>query len=111
MMAREIVQEITQKEFSDIINNPKNALVVIDFYAEWCMPCLMMAPVFESVAEKNKKAKFCKVNTDDAEELSRKHHVSSIPHIIFFKNGKEIDHINGTASEEELDERVKAHLL
>jgi len=110
MIAKEIVAELSSNEFSDIIKDKKFPLVVVDFYAEWCMPCLMMAPVLEAVAEKNKKARFCKINTEDAEELSAKYSISSIPCIIIFKNGKEIDRVIGAVSEDELESRIKAHL-
>ncbi len=106
MTVKEKVLELAAKDFSTII---KDKLVIIDFYAEWCMPCLMMAPVIESLAEKNQKIRFAKVNVDDNPDLAQKFKISSIPCIIFFKNSKEIDRIIGSISEELLLEKIKSY--
>lgn len=67
-------------------------LVMVDFWAVWCGPCQMLGPVIESLAEKYAgKAVIGKVNTDEESALAIRYGVSSIPTVIFFKNGKEID--------------------
>ncbi len=106
MANKELVQELTQGEFSKVLAKEKDRLVVVDFFAEWCMPCLMMSPIIESAAKKYSRVKFCKINTDDAGELSQKHGISSIPCIIFFKAGKEIARIIGAVSEDELEQKI-----
>ncbi len=99
------VLEVTSKQFDDFI---KKGFVFIDFFAEWCMPCVMMAPVLEEVSEKFKnKIKFGKVNVGDNEELARKFEVSSIPHFILFKDGKEIDNFGSAIEADELESRLK----
>ena len=105
-MKKDQVQEITQSEFPKIINDKKNNLAIVDFFAEWCMPCVLISPVIESLAEKNKKIKFVKINVDDNPDLAEKYEVTSIPCIVFFKHGKELKRLVGAGSEEAIQERV-----
>ena len=101
--------EISEREFDETINNSKKKLVVVDFFAEWCMPCVMMGPIFEDLASKMKAVKFAKVNVDDNQSLAGKFNVSSIPTLVIFKKGEEIDRINGSLPTEILEERIKGH--
>ena len=103
--------EITEEEFNETINN-SHKIVVVDFFAEWCMPCLMLAPIIDELAEQKnlKEIKFTKINVDDNQELSQKYKVSSIPCLIIFKNGKEVDRIIGMQSGEVIEEKIKCHL-
>jgi len=104
-MTKDSVQELTSRDFNDFI---KKGFVFIDFFAEWCMPCVMMAPIVEEVSEKFKnKIKFGKVNVSDNEELSRKFEVSSIPHFILFKDGKQIDNFGSAMESDELESRLR----
>lgn len=107
-MAKKIVSELTSNEFSDFIE--EKSLVLVDFYAEWCMPCLMMAPILEGIAQKNPKIKIGKLNVDDASDLAGKFEVSSIPCMIFFKNGKEIGRQIGSTTEDALEEKIASYL-
>lgn len=107
MVKKEAVTEITETEFSKIINDKKNPLLAVDFFAEWCMPCVMMGPVLEKVAEKNTKIKFCKMNVDDAQKTATQYRISSIPCIVFFKNGKEAGRSIGAVGEDVLESRMK----
>ena len=64
------VEEISEKQFQEKING---SLIVVDFFADWCMPCLMMAPVFEEMQDKFRgKIKFAKVNIDDNPSIANK---------------------------------------
>jgi len=103
--------EITQEEFNDLINN-SHKLVVVDFFAEWCMPCVMLAPVIEELAEKDsmKDVKFTKINIDDNSELANKYNVASIPCLIIFKDGKEVDRIIGNQTAEVIERNIKNYL-
>lgn len=81
------VHEITNSNFqSEVLDEEKT--VLIDFFADWCYPCKMMAPVVEEVS-KDESIKVGKVNIDENQELAEKYGVESIPTIIVFKNGKE----------------------
>ena len=116
MIAKENVRELTSGEFSSLLNKEKDKLVLVDFYAEWCMPCLMMAPILESMAsqyagsDKKDKVIFTKINVDESRELSQKYNISSIPCLIFFKQGQEIDKIIGAVSEEQIQEKINENL-
>ncbi|MDP3026735.1 MAG: thioredoxin [Nanoarchaeota archaeon] len=111
MARNESAMESTEKEFNEIINN-SHKLVVVDFYAEWCMPCVMLSPVIDELAESKtmKEVKFTKVNVDDNEELSRKYGVSSIPCLIVFKKGKEVGRITGAQTAEVIEEKIRKFL-
>lgn len=102
------VPELTKSEFETFI---KQGLVLVDFFAEWCMPCLMMAPVIDELSEKLKgKIKFGKVDVGDNQELAQKFNVSSIPNFTLFKDGKVIKQFTGSMSSEELEEKLEKFL-
>ena len=103
------VPELTNGGFEDFI---KKGLVFIDFFAEWCMPCVMMSPIIDDLSEKFKgKIKFGKVNVGESgQELAQKYNVSSIPNFTLFKNGKIINQFIGSMSEDELENKLKKYL-
>jgi len=79
----------TMASFNEIINS--NTPVLVDFYADWCAPCKVMAPILEQVSkEMEGKVKVIKVNVDKNEEAARQYQIRSIPTMILFKNGKSI---------------------
>jgi len=100
----EKVHELSEKGFNDFV---KKGIVFIDFFADWCMPCLMMAPVVEEISAKFEgKIKFGKVNVGENESLARKFNVSSIPNFVLLKDGKPIEQFMGAMSPEELEKRL-----
>lgn len=103
--------EITEEEFKEIINNG-HKLVVVDFFAEWCMPCLMLAPIIDELSESDsmEEVKFVKINIDENHRLAQKYNISSIPCLIIFQKGKEVDRIIGAQSGEAIEEKIKSHL-
>ncbi len=75
--------------------------VVIDFWAPWCQPCLRLSPVMDKLEkELGDKAKVCKVNVDSQQNLASNYNISAIPHLIFFKDGKEVSAASGMQSED-----------
>lgn len=99
------VPELTNGEFNDFI---KEGTVLIDFFAEWCMPCVMMAPVIEELSDKFKeKIKFGKVNVDDNPELAQKFNVVSIPNFVLFKDGEKVEQFMGSMPTESFSEKLE----
>jgi len=105
-MAKEIhcVEELSEKGFNEFI---KPGVVVIDFFAEWCMPCLMMSPIVEELCLKMKKIRFGKINIDENSNLSSKFKVLSIPTLIVFKDGREIERLIGSLPADVLEEKLR----
>ena len=92
----------SETEFNEFV---KEGVVLIDFHADWCMPCVMMGPVVDEVAEKfESKIKFAKVNVQDNEMLAGKYNVSSIPNFTMLKDSEVLEQFVGSVSEEELDQ-------
>lgn len=106
----ESAMEVTKEEFQRIISNG-HKLVVVDFFADWCMPCLMMAPVIEELAKNMKEVKFVKIDVDDNPKLSNKYEIRSIPTLIFFRDGEIIDKIIGGMDEDDLKEKIEELLI
>ena len=89
----------------EVINESKTVLV--DFYADWCGPCKIMAPVVEKIAEEaGENVKICKINVDEASEIASKYGVMSIPTFIVFKNGEPSKVTVGMQQEETLKEML-----
>ena len=87
--------------FSDIINKPKP--VLIDFYADWCGPCKMMAPVLKQVKENlGDKVSIIKIDVDKNQKLASKYQVRGVPTFMLFKNGKQLWRQSGVIQKEEL---------
>lgn len=82
--------------------------VLVDFYADWCGPCKMMAPLVETLAEEMAgEAVIGKLNVDDSEEIAMKYGVMNIPTLILFKNGQEINRVIGVQSREVLEKMIR----
>ncbi|WP_408956112.1 thioredoxin [Natroniella sp. ANB-PHB2] len=89
----------------EVINSEKPVLV--DFWAPWCGPCKAIAPVLDEIADEYEdKVKVVKVNVDDNQKLAQEYQVTSIPNIIFFKGGEEVEQQVGFASKEGLISKI-----
>ncbi len=85
--------------------------IVVDFWAPWCGPCLQMAPAFEEAALKMPlRAQFVKVNTEEQQALGGQYGIQSIPTLIIFKNGKEVERLSGALSAGRLQSWVRQYL-
>ena len=102
--------EITKENFEDIVKN--NKVVVVDFWAPWCGPCRMIAPIIEELAEeyKDKGVVVGKINTDEQQELAMKFGIRSIPTVLFIKDGQIVDQMIGAAPKNFYEEKINALL-
>lgn len=82
-------------------------LVLVDFWAVWCGPCRMLAPVLEQLEEENDKLEVVKVNVDENSELARNYRIMSIPTMILFKGGEPVKTIVGVKPKRQLEEELK----
>jgi len=102
--------ELTKDNFKEeVLDSDKPVLV--DFWATWCIPCKMIAPIVNEISnEYNGKCKVAKLNIDDAMEIATKFGVMNIPTIILFKDGKEFTRIVGVASKESILKKIEGAL-
>jgi thioredoxin 1 len=92
-MTSELVKKLSSSEFKAAI---QEGLTLVDFFAEWCAPCRMLIPVLEELAEENRgKIKLAKVDIDQAQDITSEFHVTSVPTLVLFKNGREINRTVG----------------
>lgn len=84
-------------------------LVVMDFWASWCGPCMMLKPIFEELSGELPKVKFCKLDVDEERELAIEYGIESIPTLLFFKNGKVVHKLIGLRGKDELRAEIEAH--
>jgi len=100
--------ELTADNFKDTV---AEGVTLVDFWAPWCGPCRMIAPVIEELAEDyDGKAKICKVNTDEQPSIAGEYGIRSIPTILFFKDGELVDQMVGAAGKAVFAEKLDALL-
>jgi len=101
---------LNKNNFKEEVLN-SNIPVLVDFYADWCAPCRMIAPAIESIATDYKgQIKTCKLNIDSTPDIPSQYGVMSIPTIIFFKNGTIVDQFTGILPQAQIEEYIKKHI-
>ena len=104
------VVELNNSTFDDVIVN-SDTPIIVDFWAPWCGPCKMMAPTFSSVASNySLKTLFTKVNTENEQQLGARFNIRSIPTLIIFKDGKEVERVSGALDSSSLTNFVNKHI-
>ncbi len=101
--------EVSDSNFDEELE--RNRLILVDFWAPWCGPCRMVAPVIQQLAKDySGTVAFGKLNTDENPSTSLKYRVMSIPTLILFRNGKPVDMIVGAAPRKTLEAMIRKHL-
>jgi thioredoxin 1 len=96
-------------KFTELIN--QDLPVIIDFYAEWCGPCKMMAPMMEQVKEDySDKIKIYKIDIDRNRPLAEKYNIQAVPTLMIFKNGKQLWRVAGVPGKSELKKNIESIL-
>lgn len=107
---RNMTEHLTADNFTEKVLEAKGT-VLVDFFATWCGPCKMLAPVVEQLAEEYQgRVAVYKLDVDEAQEPAMQYQVMSIPTLVFFQNGKETERIVGMASRSELLEALERNL-
>ena len=95
---------LEKEDFNEVIKEGK---ILVDFYADWCGPCKMLAPIIEELTKENESIKFVKVNVDHHEDLAQQYGIMSIPTVILFENGEQVKKQIGFVPKEVLEEWMK----
>ncbi len=98
---KNMIKEVTKESFeNDVLSNDR--LVLVDFWAPWCGPCKMLAPLFEELNDEIEDVEFVKVNVDENPQLAAKYRVASIPTLLAIKSGTVVGQLVGFRPKEEL---------
>ena len=105
----EFVKEVSDSSFeSDVLGSSKPVLV--DFWAQWCTPCRMLAPTVEAVAQQyNQTATVVKLNVDDNPSTAQRYGIKGIPTLILFREGKEVERVVGATSKESITRMIEKY--
>ena len=91
--------ELTEETFdAEVLQDKK--FVIVDFWASWCTPCRMLAPILEEIADEYPNIKVCKLNVDDAPNIAERYGIMSLPALLFFDSGEIINESIGLVSRE-----------
>ncbi len=99
-----MLKHVTEKDYLEEV---KEGIVLVDFYADWCGPCKMIAPILETFAAKHTDVKVLKVNVDEEAGLSATHGIMAIPTLLIYKDGKIVKNKQGFANLELLEQMVE----
>ena len=98
--------QVTDKTFDQIIE--AHPAVVVDFWAQWCPPCRLIAPIIDELARDYAgKVVFGKLNTDENQSIAAKYNIMSIPNLLFFKKGKLVDQVVGAVPRQHIEQKIK----
>lgn len=102
--------DVTDANFKEEVLDAKG-VVLVDFWAGWCMPCQMLGPIISELAEgMGDKVKVCKLNVDENRKTASEYNIMSIPAVYIFKDGKAVEELIGLRQKEDYETAVTAHL-
>ncbi len=102
------IEKITDEQFASVI---AQGVVLADFFADWCGPCRMLSPVLERVAASMQgQVRIVKVDTDRAEKSAASLHITALPTLVLFKDGKEVNRLTGLRDEDNIKAFIKTAL-
>ncbi len=105
-----MLQISSNQQFKNEVENT-SGLVIVDFFATWCRPCKMLAPVFEEASTMMRgQAKFVKVDVEEVSDIARKYNVRSVPTTMIFKDGKLVEAMTGFMPKEKLIKKLNNHI-
>ena len=91
-----MVQIITStSEFDQVLSSSGDSLIVVDFFATWCGPCKMIALLLDKFSNEYNQVKFLKIDVDQLGDIAQKYSISSMPTLVFIKNGQEVERVIG----------------
>jgi len=99
---------INREEFeNNVLKSEK--LVLVDFFATWCGPCQMLAPILEELSKENNEFEVVKIDIDQERELAIENEIEFVPTVVIYKNGKEIDRMTGVMDKTEILEKIEQY--
>ncbi len=103
-----MIKEINESNFEQEVLNSK-VPVLVDFWAEWCGPCRMLAPIIEQLSKlySEQQIKICKINVDENPKIAAKYAIMAIPTVIIFKDGKPFEQITGVRPKSDFEKMIK----
>lgn len=107
MEKKEMVTELNSNNFTETINQ-ENKLILVDFWAPWCGPCKIIAPILDEIsANVGENITISKLNVDDNPEIAAQFGIRNIPTLLFFKNGEIIDKTVGVSTKSNLENKIQ----
>ncbi|MCD6147714.1 MAG: thioredoxin [Thermoplasmata archaeon] len=103
-----MVMELNSDNFQQFVKN--HDVVLVDFWAPWCAPCLLLTPIIEELEKEMEGVVFAKLNVDDNQEIAREFGIMSIPTLMIFKRGEMADMVVGVMAKDALRERIERHM-
>jgi thioredoxin 1 len=105
-----MLKHINNNEFNkEVIESEK--VVLVDFYATWCGPCRMLAPVLERISESRADFNIFKVDIDENQELAMKYKIEVVPTMVVFKDGKVVEQVEGLVTENKIVEMMSSYII
>ncbi|MFQ5881695.1 MAG: thioredoxin [Candidatus Methylomirabilales bacterium] len=109
-MATENIVQVSDTDFDQRVVNGQG-LTIVDFWAEWCAPCRMIAPILEELAQEYAgKVTVAKLNVDENPQTAARFAVRSIPTLLFFKGGDRLDQVIGAVPKGVIQSKIRTHL-